>query len=271
MNKFLNNSFVFLCFFIAFVLFFKLNLNTGNFYHPPININELEEYKDVNSANKVLESVKSRFSRINSLSARNVKIYTKRLSASGEIHYEGKNLRLIVNSFLGKEMDIGSNSKIFWFWSRRIRPQALYYSKHEDIYKTSLRPMFNRDWLLDCFIIGRFEEYEGLDFFELKNSLVVKQLKKVSEKDYVYLVTVISLIDHTVSYKCICDTQNYVMAYVRYSDFDKNFVPRTIDVHWCEEGISMKWIIKDVQINVPINSSLWIPPKYEPKVDMSLK
>jgi len=270
MNKFLNNSFLFLCFFIAFILFFKFNLNTENVYKPPIKMEGLEELKDTSSAEEVLVKVNRRLSHIKCLSAKDVKIYTKRLAASGEIHYDGVNLRLIVNSFLGKEIDIGSNSSIFWFWSRRISPQALYYSRHEDIYKTSLRPMFNRDWLLDCFILSRFEKYEGLTFFGSKDSLLVKQLKKVSETEYAYLVTVIDLSNYTISYKCICDTQDYVMAYVRYSNFDKDLIPRTIDVHWCEENISMKWIIKEVQINGLINDSLWTPPRYEPRIDMSL-
>ena len=43
---------------------------------------------------------------------------------------------MISNSFLGKETDVGSNEKQFWFWSKRMKPSVLFYSEHENLNKT---------------------------------------------------------------------------------------------------------------------------------------
>jgi hypothetical protein len=48
-----------------------------------------------------------------------------------------------ISSLLGKELDVGSNSQNFWYWSRRDKTPGLHYAAHADLNKTRLKTPFN--------------------------------------------------------------------------------------------------------------------------------
>jgi len=266
MHRFLKSLFFGLSLFIVFTILFKFNYTSNR---PYFDLKSLECYNNDEHSRRILRGVKDNISFIKSFSAPDIKIGIGRINVRGQLYYEGNKLRLVIKSFLAKEMDIGSNESMFWFWSKRMRPQALYYSTHEDVYRTNLRPIFNRDWLLDCFIFSRIQDYDGkITFFKKDNILVKKQLKKVSEHEHVYLITLIDIDKLVIVEKYICDLDEQVMACIEYKDFDSNHIPRSIKVYWQEEDISMDWEIIDMKINTPINEDVWLVPNYTPKVRM---
>lgn len=265
MMKFLKGLFLVLC----FLIIYSLLLNLGHRELNPPDLKSFNEHNDQNEARNILVKLKNKLSTVKSLSAEDIKISIRRFSTNGRLFYEGDNLRLIISSFLGKEMDIGSNDEIFWFWSRRMRPQALYYSSHENSYNTNLRPIFNKEWVLECFIFSRVEETEGVSFFEKEKTLIVKSLKKSSGADHVYVVTVIDPKLLFITSKHICDANDNVMASIEYKNFQKDLIPRLIEVSWYEEGIFMRWDINSVVLNESIDECVWKVPDHEPMVDMS--
>lgn len=271
MNKFLKNLFLFLFFFIIILIIFKFLIINKINIEDSLDFKNLKGYKNTFQAIKLIKEASNKSLFIKSLESSNILIRTKRSFAKGSLCYEGDNIRLIVNSFLGKEIDIGSNSSIFWFWSKRIRPQALYYSNHNDSPNNRLRPVFNKQWVFDCFFFNKFniDNYKKLDFFLLNNSLVVKEKRKVSETDHVFIFTTIDLKDLIVTSKHMYDLEDNALAAVNYQNFDDNYLPRLVTINWYEENIYMEWEIKEFIINEPIDSNNWNPPNYNLKINIS--
>ncbi len=68
-------------------------------------------------------------------------------------------LRAELFQFTGRELDIGSNDEVFWFWIRRDTQQAIYYARHNQFATSAARdlvPMEPRR-LLDSLGLIRFD------------------------------------------------------------------------------------------------------------------
>lgn len=67
-----------------------------------------------------------------------------RYRLTGSLYYaKPKSFRMEISSILGKEVDVGSNDKLFWYWSRRDKNPGLHFASHADISKTRLKTPFN--------------------------------------------------------------------------------------------------------------------------------
>ena len=62
-------------------------------------------------------------------------------------------LRLIGETGLtGRELDLGSNEQMFWFWVRRNQPPAIYYRRHDQFATCSARQLIpvEPEWLIEA-------------------------------------------------------------------------------------------------------------------------
>ena len=50
------------------------------------------------------------------------------------------------------DIDIGSNDEMFWFWTRREQPAALYFCRHDQFFASSARSIFPvaPDWIMEA-------------------------------------------------------------------------------------------------------------------------
>lgn len=66
-----------------------------------------------------------------------------------------QNLRLLVTSLAGQELELGSNDEHFWYWSRQDNPKLLMYCAHSemDVAQQRLEIPFEPDWLLEVLSI----------------------------------------------------------------------------------------------------------------------
>ncbi len=70
------------------------------------------------------------------------------IAVKSSISYEKSlNFRMINSSFFGKEVDVGSNEKEFWFWSKRMKPPALFHTIHDNLKNTNLKTPFHPLWI----------------------------------------------------------------------------------------------------------------------------
>jgi hypothetical protein len=55
-------------------------------------------------------------------------------------------------NLLGDEIDVGSNSDLFWMWIRRNQPPALFYCRHEQFASSPVRQSIpiDPDWLIEA-------------------------------------------------------------------------------------------------------------------------
>lgn len=109
-----------------------------------------------NAKNPKLEEVVAHVNQntelVQSWRANNVRIQANNMPLSGTLAVEkGRHVRLVVNSPLGSEVDLGSNDERFWVWSRRMEP-AYVTCKHEnmDVARQSLGVPFEPDWLMEA-------------------------------------------------------------------------------------------------------------------------
>jgi len=189
---------------------------------------------------------------------------------SAKVRYQkSKFFRLISRSFLGKEMDIGSNLEHFWFWSRRMNPPALHYAQHENLARTRLKTPFHPVWMKETLSIdpisikGAWARQRGnhWEIIRLQKSAVGRPVIKVTMLDPKKL----AIIGHYVyeDGKLVASAEVYEHV-VR----EGYYLPSKILIRWYQENVTMVWHLNNPQINVPIDPSNWQMPRIRQTIEM---
>lgn len=212
---------------------------------------------------------------VQSVSYPNICIQTEGIRIGAELNaallYE-KNLRFRLNiySVFGKESDIGSNDDIFWFWSKRMSPPALFYAKHEDIYKTRLKTAFHPFWLKDIL---------GINPIDLNDAKILKQ-----DDFYVVVQSRLGVMGEPVVRIYLVDPKqgailgHYIYAsdgnliasaeVLEFYNIDGNCLPKTISINYAEEDLKSTWIMGSPKINLSIDPANWQPEDYKQKINL---
>jgi len=197
-------------------------------------------------------------------------IYSKsiKLNLNGEMGYESGNFRLKINHFLsGKEIDMGSNEEMFWFWSKRAKPVALYYSYHKDINKTFLKTVLSPEWVIKSLYVNKIN-IEDAEFVKRgENYIIRKRIKDHNDQEFIYII----LIDKNkeiILGKYLYNLKGKLSASTEYSNF-KNGIPNYMIINWHEENIKILFDLKDAEYNVQIDQSFWNPPNVKNKIDLA--
>lgn len=184
----------------------------------------------------------------------------------GSLSYEKNlNFHLELRSVLGKEFDMGSNRTEFWFWSKRLKPCALYYAKQEDLPRAGLRPIFNPVCIKEA--LG-FDEISVANILDVthqgKNLVFTEKLKNQNIYRFTFLdETTGLLVGYMLSDtdgKCLASTE--IVSYV-------DGLPRQILFTWAEENQSLLLDLGECQINGSIDKQVWRRPNLKPAVDLA--
>lgn len=229
----------------------------------------IKEDESKEKLEKSIERINSRNKKIKSIIAEGIRIKVNQktsVNVFGNLSMEKqKNFRLkIWHSMTGIEMDIGSNEEIFWFWSKRMTPPALYFAKHENTNKTMLKAPLNPMWIMQSL---------GLNSIDLKN----KEFKKI-EDNWAIVEKSISSTGDLVKIAILIDAnKDLILGNYLY---DKNFkliasseiknytidsntnslVPKDILIIWYDENISMECKFSKIQTNLSIKEQNWEKP-----------
>lgn len=182
---------------------------------------------------------------------------------SGNLTYEAeKNFRLIVSHRItGKELEIGSNSSGFWFWSKRMDPPAIYFCEHKNLTKSNLKTPLNPEWLIKAMNIcpldpkkvsGQTREGDRVFLYESS--------RDGSNRDvnYIYETKLSSAEVVSVSLGLLDGTP---IATAKF------FGSKT-RMEWPEEDMAMEWDTSSSEYNVKLNKELWRVPTYTDRIDM---
>ena len=173
MRKLLISTVILFGFFIMFLI---LKNNHSNI--PEIDVSNPNLIEIPFSKNEIVNRINNKNKKINSILIKNMPIKAKNgrmtFKLTGDLaHSKDKFFRFIVTSKItGKEMDIGSNNDIFWFWSKRISPPALYFSKHEDLWKTNLKTPLNPAWMIESLNINLIDQNNQIIFKQDLDNLI---------------------------------------------------------------------------------------------------
>lgn len=237
------------------------------FVHDPVVLETIPEVPVNNHLATVIDAINLENSKIQSLYLRQMPIWLTvngmSFRARGELaHEKEKHFRLYVTTVLtGKEMDIGSNSDIFWFWSKRMNPPALYYSKHENIGKTNLKTPLNPSLMIESLNVGPIyaknikstKESGGLQY------LMEERTSPAGEK--MTVITILNMDQQKVVGRCLLNGKNENVVTTSYEG-------KVIKTIWHEEGITMEWDLTGVVLNSHLPARLWVLPDYKNKIDM---
>lgn len=234
------------------------------------NISKQENYKNANEKDLIIEKFNTQRKEVLSIFYPKISIKADVLKLDASLKYEKKlNFRMITNSIIGKESDIGSNENDFWFWSRQMDPPYLFYSNHDNLIKTRLRTPFNPKWLVKNLGIDEIKNYDKC--FNYQGYYAVATFDK---NNYGKKITIIDLIDlekNAFYGHYIYNSYDEMMVSSEVKEYyyiEGSYYPKTIYINWFEENISVIWNLCQPQINVQFNENSWKMPSNYKKINL---
>lgn len=224
---------------------------------PPVVFMIPDRIKKFNSINSKIKGLTCDSMQVNILDGET------NISAHGYIRYEkDKKFRMIIKTLLGKELDLGSNESIFWFWGKRSDEKGLFFAKHEDYFKTRLKTPFNPIWIMHSLGVDEIDEKNGI-FIE---NGIIQESKDALGRE----ISTTYLIDENNRVKQIqtSDLEGKLLISVFYTEYQGEF-PKEIMYHWHEENRAMKITFKNPREIGASNLKLWEIPDLHPQIDMS--
>lgn len=219
---------------------------------------EVELISKINEKNSLIQTISS-----------DVQIKYGYIPLKANMVYEkDHNFRMMVHSLFGSEMDIGSNSDSFWFWSKRMKPSGLYYASYTDIYNCRLKDAFHPLWMIESLGV------EKINLNNVKSNkkyiIITEKRKSVSDTT----VTKITLIDKNleaiVGHYLLNDNGVIISAEVKeFSNIKGHLIPKRILTIWHQENVSLNWSLNEIRVNNKIDSYNWKMPQYKKMINMS--
>lgn len=190
-----------------------------------------------------------------------------RIRLTGEIYYDkSDNFRMFVNSILGKELDLGSNKDVFWYWSRRNDREGLYYARYEDFFSTRLKTPFNPIFLRTSFGIDTLPT-ENVNFAENDNGLLVITKSKNSTGQTINKYTFINKKTELIEGYLIAYENGTKSASAEILEY-QNGLPKNILFHYYEEDKIMRFDLRNNTINSFIDNEKFSMPNIKPQINM---
>lgn len=215
---------------------------------------------------KIIEDINKKNEKIQNLTSKiNIHLNQKiSINVFGNLYFEKeKNFRMNIFSNFGKELDIGSNENLFWFWSKN---SDLYYSEHKNLNQTRLKTPLNPNWLLESLTIMELKK-ENIEYGKFKNFFIILQKRKGIQNEIVTIATLINPETKRIIGNYLYNQSGKMVASAEINEFYED-IPKKIFITWYEEGITMEWILYDYKINIPINKNIWELPKINSPINI---
>lgn len=243
---------------IIFLFYNQKNIKSPNYLEENKPI--LNQISKENSSKiiKIIEEINEKNKKIKSLTSKlNIHLNHKiSINVSGDLYFEReKNFRMNIFSNFGKELDIGSNENLFWFWSKNSN---LYYSEHKNLNQTQLKTPLNPNWLLESLTIMELKK-ENIEFGKFKDFFIILQKRKGIQNETVTIATLINPNNKRIIGNYLYNKYGKMVASAEINEFYEE-IPKKIFITWYEEGITMEWILYNYKINIPINKNIWELP-----------
>ena len=185
-----------------------------------------------------------------------------------------RRFRLLAESFLGAEVDIGSNDELFWIWIKRNQPPAVFHCRHDQFATSSARQIMpvEPEWLFEALGAVTFdpnERHEGPVPIG-QGRLQIRSTRQSSFGELVK-VTVIDASTAWVLEQHLYDPRetgkgpiasSFTRAH-RRDALTNLTMPRQVEIQWPTAGFTMKIDVEQLSINeIPGDPSmLWAKPE----------
>jgi hypothetical protein len=175
-----------------------------------------------------------------------------------------RNLRLVATSIRGKEVDFGSNSERFWFWTKAERPDIILTATH-DGQQNLIELPFPPSWLMEALGVVPLDTSrsqllrEAADLDEVQ--LVSNQLL---DGRPVQRVMTVNLALGQIVQHALFDQQSQLIASARMSDFRRpngedasTRLPHRVELNWVRAKMKLTLTMKEIDVNPQFNSHTW--------------
>ncbi len=269
MNKFKNTTFIVI--FIATLLVLLLICPKS----PPENMQEKLSISNLISKEKeVLSEFNLVKSKIKSLKIEKLEMQINRINFTFSAYYEKPlNFRMI-NSSKRKDFDIGSNKDLFWFWCSFMKPNALFYSSHENTNKTYLKTALHPKWFMELMDISEInlENKSFLKYDNDNNKVVVLEKTHGQKERPIYKIVFIDLNKNCIFSHYICDENlNIIISaeVVEFQNVNGFQLPKKIKTKWHEENNLVSYIdFSSCDLNSNIDSSNFTIPDKKNSINL---
>lgn len=255
--------------FLAFIGFLVLLYFKLTAYHNPLYVSQQQRILPENklgSEDLAIKSINERNIKIKNFTC-DVDIRAGRMRTTGKLFMEKpRKFRMTINSILGKEMDIGSNDSIFWFWSKRMTPPLLHYANHENLGKSNLKTPLNPNWIMSSLGIGEIEKGQLATIKNFKGIICQKTSANGEEVTILTLFNEKSIAGHYLYDQSGKMTASAEIKTVK--NIGEHILPEQILIIWYQEGVSMEWIMRNHQINTGISPANWTMPVMANSIEM---
>ena len=191
-----------------------------------------------------------------------------RFRLSGTIQYEKLDrFRMIIQSVFGSEVDLGSNDDMFWYWSRRDPHPGMYWAKHEDYHKTRLKTPFNPLFMRDSLALNEIELSEA-EFGENDESVVVWYDRINALGQPIIYTVFIDKLTEQIQGILITDPTGKALAVAEVQRREDG-LPSQILYTWYEENRMLGLEFSNPTVNNNISELAWMPPDYQPRINMA--
>jgi outer membrane lipoprotein-sorting protein len=222
----------------------------------------------------ILKEINQRNAAIRTYTSKDVSIKLwergMKVNLSGRLYYEKPtSFRTIFESRFGTELDLGSNDKIFWYWSTRDKRPGVYYANYEDYQKTRLKTPFNPIFLRQSLGLDELTVNDASKILESEQDLSIVYPRKSSMGDTVFYSVFIDKVQKRVTGLIITSADNKPLASAEIQEYDVNGLPLQILYMWYEEDKAVEFRFEKSEINAPISASQWAMPSYTPQINMA--
>lgn len=224
--------------------------------------------EEIISDNAVEHSLLQDRDRIQTIRA-NVDMRYMGLNLSSALYYEKpRSFRMIISSRFAKEIDIGSSNIYFWFYSRRMRPEALYFARHDDHHRTRLRTPFDPNWIIECLNLEPIND----TMYPHGEYLITKEYFVNNLGIRVYRIRLIDPKINAVIGNYIYDLDGNVIVsseVVEFQNVEGFQLPKRVRIYWAEENVILNWEYSNIIINEALSPKLWVVPHHRNRINMA--
>lgn len=182
----------------------------------------------------------------------------------GQLAYKKNNdFRLLIRSVVGLESDLGSNTRYFWFWSKRMNDPYIYYARHEDSYRVPLKNPFQPFWMMDSLGINTLPT-EKSTYKQMGDFLVIDEYCQGTEGNLLLRRILVDMRRRLFYGQYLIDNGKLVASteVLEYQNVDGILVPKTVKIVWVEEDVALIWRFKNTRVNVSIGNEWWQLPNF---------
>ncbi len=191
----------------------------------------------------------------------------RKTNLTGKIYCsEEDGFRMMLTSFLGKELDLGRNKKKLWYWSKRDKDPGLHWAFIEEFSKTRLKTPFNPIFIQSTFGIEQIGEQSEVRVNG--NEVIVQRQEKNGRGENVLHILIYDLSEKRLMRSMLLDSNNRKIA---ESKIEKYYgrVPQTIRYEWCEENAGMIVSFTYLEENRKMPATIFEMPEISPSHNMT--